>query len=182
MRLEATATILTGPDVASIWAGVPDTSRQSYGSLPVPGQPIAQALDNAKQPDPASFAILRLTVQTIDALHLGPHHRRARFDRNAGWVGTWLALWRNGCKAHPVQGTGRSDRRGAQRRQRLGIQDQPHAKAARLGQNGTLAKADIERLDRGAGGAGIGGACHQPLLRFIMPVKRQGSDLADQWV
>ena len=91
IRLEASVAILTGPDVAAIWAGLPDESRQSYGSLPPPGQPIAQALDYAKEPDPASFAVLRLTVQIIDALHLGAHHRRARFDRDAGWVGTWLA-------------------------------------------------------------------------------------------
>jgi pyridoxamine 5'-phosphate oxidase len=91
IRLEATAIILTGPDVAALWAAVPDVSRQSYGSHPAPGQPLAQALDYTKQPDPASFAVLRLTVQTIDALHLGADHRRARFDRDAGWVGTWLA-------------------------------------------------------------------------------------------
>jgi len=91
MRLEATVTILTGADVAATWAEVPNASRQSYGSLPAPGQPIAQALDYAKQSDPASFAVLRLTVQSIDALHLGPHHRRARFDRHAGWAGIWLA-------------------------------------------------------------------------------------------
>ena len=91
IRLEATANILTGPNAAVVWAGVPDTSRQSYGSQPAPGRPIAQALDYSSEPDPASFAVLRLTVQTIDALHLGPPHRRARFDRNAGWAGVWLA-------------------------------------------------------------------------------------------
>ena len=91
MRLESTVTILIGADVAATWAGLPDASRQSYGSLPAPGQPIAQALDYAKRADPASFAVLRLTVQTIDALHLGPLHRRARFDRSVGWTGTWLA-------------------------------------------------------------------------------------------
>lgn len=81
-RIEATVAILTGPDAAVIWDGVPDMSRPSYGSLPSPGQPIAQALDYARQPDPARFAVLRLTVQRIDALHLGPDHRRARFDRD----------------------------------------------------------------------------------------------------
>lgn len=91
MRLEATVTILTGADAAAIWGNVPEVSRQSYGSLPAPGQPIELALGYTKQPDPASFAILRLTVQTIDAVHLGPDHRRARFDRDTGWVGTWLA-------------------------------------------------------------------------------------------
>ena len=84
MRLEATATILTGPDAAVVWAGLPDASRQSYSCQPAPGRPIAEALDYARQPDPASFAALRLTVPMIDALHLGPNHRRARFDRHVG--------------------------------------------------------------------------------------------------
>lgn len=91
LRLEATVSILTGSDVASMWAGVPVSSRVAYGSQPVPGQPIAQSLGYTKMPNPADFAVLRLTVQTIDALHLGPNHRRARFDRSADWVGTWLA-------------------------------------------------------------------------------------------
>jgi hypothetical protein len=91
MWLEASAAIVTRPDAAAIWAGLSVASRQSYVSLPRPGQPIAEALDYAKLPDPASFAVVRLTVQIIDALHLGPHHRRARFDRHAGWAGIWLA-------------------------------------------------------------------------------------------
>jgi pyridoxamine 5'-phosphate oxidase len=41
MRLEATVTILTGAAVAATWAEVPDASRQSYGGLPAPGEPIA---------------------------------------------------------------------------------------------------------------------------------------------
>ncbi len=91
LRLEAHVTLLTGPDVAAIWAGVPEVSRLSYGSTPAPGQPIAQALDYTKAADPESFVILRLAIATVDALHLGPHHRRARFDRDDGWAGTWLA-------------------------------------------------------------------------------------------
>ena len=62
MRLEATATILTGPDAAVVSAGVPDALRHSYGSQPETGRPIAEALDYARRPDPASFAILRLTM------------------------------------------------------------------------------------------------------------------------
>ena len=91
LRLEARVTILTGQDVAAIWAGVPAASRLSYGSSPAPGQPIAQALAYSKEPDPSCFAVLRLTVSTTDALHLGPNHRRARFDRTDGWAGEWLA-------------------------------------------------------------------------------------------
>jgi pyridoxamine 5'-phosphate oxidase len=69
VRLEARVEILTGQDVAAIWASVPEASRMSYGSSPSPGQPIAQARAYTKRPDPASFAVLRLNVSTIDALH-----------------------------------------------------------------------------------------------------------------
>ena len=70
-----------------IWAGVPEVSRLSYGTIPAPGQLIAQALDYTNGPDPGSFAVLRLSVQTIDALHLGPNHNRARFSRMGNWAG-----------------------------------------------------------------------------------------------
>lgn len=91
LRIEARVTILTGHDVAATWQGVPEESRGAYGSTPAPGQPIAQALGYTKAADPACFAVLRLRVSTVDALHLGPNHRRARFDRDNDWAGTWLA-------------------------------------------------------------------------------------------
>ena len=91
LRLEAHVTILTGPDVATIWEGVPLVSRLSYGSTPAPGQPIAQALDYTKVSDAGSFVVLRLQISTVDAVHLGANHRRARFDRHNEWAGTWLA-------------------------------------------------------------------------------------------
>jgi hypothetical protein len=91
LRLEAQVTILTGRDVASIWDGVPAASRLSYGITPPPGQPIARALDYRKVSDAGSFVVLRLEVSAVDALHLGPDHRRARFDRDSDWTGTWLA-------------------------------------------------------------------------------------------
>ena len=90
-RIEVTVAILTGPEVAAIWQRVPDPSRQSYGSQPAPGVPIVGALDYDKRPDAACFAVLRCTVVAIEALHLGPQHRRARFERGDGWVGQWLA-------------------------------------------------------------------------------------------
>lgn len=90
-RVEGTAEVLTGDAVAAIWARVPDPSRQSYGTEPAPGEPITGALDYAKRPDPGSFAVVRLTVQAFDVLHLGPQHRRARFTRGEGWAGQWLA-------------------------------------------------------------------------------------------
>lgn len=91
IRLEANVTILQGEDVTEIWARVPEASRLSYGGSPAPGQPISGALGYSKGPDPASFAVLQFSVQTIDVLHLGPSHRRARFDRSTHWTGAWLA-------------------------------------------------------------------------------------------
>ncbi len=90
-RIEARADILTGDAVAQVWARVPDPSRQSYGSQPPPGTPIEDALAYAKRPDADCFAVLRLTLLAIDAVHLGPQHRRARYTRDAGWQGQWLA-------------------------------------------------------------------------------------------
>ena len=91
MRLEAQVTLLTGEDVAMIWEHVPVVSRLSYCSTPAPGQPIAQALDYKKVSDAGSFVVLRLQISTVDALHLGQNHRRARFDRHNEWSGVWLA-------------------------------------------------------------------------------------------
>jgi pyridoxamine 5'-phosphate oxidase len=90
LRLEADVTILIGRDVATIWKGVPPTSRLSYGVTPAPGQPISRALDYTKVSDAESFAVLRLEISAVDALHLRPNHRRARFDRESDWIGTWL--------------------------------------------------------------------------------------------
>lgn len=91
LRLEARATILTGTDVAEIWAQVPETSRIAYGSNPAPGRPITDGLAYVKHPDPACFAVLRLHVHAMDVLHLGRDHRRARFVRGDNWAGQWLA-------------------------------------------------------------------------------------------
>lgn len=90
-RAEVMVEILTGAAVAAIWARVPDPSRQSYGTRPAPGTPIADALAYAKPADAASFAVLRCAVQAFDVVHLGPHHRRARFERSDSWTGHWLA-------------------------------------------------------------------------------------------
>ena len=90
-RIKATVTLLTGEAVAAIWAKVPDPARQSYGTRPSPGQPIASGLAYDKAPDLSTFAVLRCSVQVLDVLHLGPQHRRARFERADGWMGQWLS-------------------------------------------------------------------------------------------
>ena len=91
MRIEVEVTILTGPEVADIWARVPDPARLSYGSTPTPGEPIASSLAYTKKPDQAAFAVLRMTISAIDIVHLGPNHGRARFKRENQWAGQWLA-------------------------------------------------------------------------------------------
>lgn len=90
-RAEVMVEVLTGDAVAAIWARVPDPSRQSYGTRPAPGTAIADALAYEKHPDAACFAVLRCTVQAFDVVHLGPQHRRARFERASVWSGHWLA-------------------------------------------------------------------------------------------
>lgn len=90
-RISVVVDILAGDAVATLWARVPQSSQAAYGTDPAPGTPIADALAYDKSPDPAAFAVLRCRVQAIDAVHLGPQHRRARFERNDGWQGRWLA-------------------------------------------------------------------------------------------
>lgn len=90
-RITASVDVLTGDAVAALWLRVPETSQDAYGTMPAPGTPIDTALAYRKTPDPAAFAVLRCTVLSIDAVHLGPIHRRARFDKADGWCGQWLA-------------------------------------------------------------------------------------------
>lgn len=91
IRARAEVDIVSGPDAAEIWARVPDPSRQSYGVIPAPGQPIPDALAYDKVPDPATFAVLRCRIVAIDVLYLGDSHRRARFLRTDDWAGQWLS-------------------------------------------------------------------------------------------
>jgi len=89
-RIEASVTLLTGDDVSDIWQRLPEHSRLAYSSGPAPGTPIDDSLVYSKTPDQSAFAVLRLDIQAIDALHLGPDHRRARFSRADDWAGQWL--------------------------------------------------------------------------------------------
>ncbi|WP_328731185.1 pyridoxamine 5'-phosphate oxidase family protein [Vreelandella azerica] len=89
-RIEASVTLLTGDDVSDIWQRLPEHSRLAYSSGPAPGTPIDDSLVYSKTTDQSAFAVLRLDIQAIDALHLGPDHRRARFSRADDWAGQWL--------------------------------------------------------------------------------------------
>ncbi|TVS01867.1 MAG: pyridoxamine 5'-phosphate oxidase [Rhodobacteraceae bacterium] len=89
MRFSASVTILTGAEVANLWAQLPQGARLSYGGAPRTGQPLSDALAYQKSPDQAAFAVLHLDLQEMDILHLRSQHRRARFARTHGWAGMW---------------------------------------------------------------------------------------------
>jgi hypothetical protein len=36
------------------------------------------------------FAVLHLSIRSLELLHLRPDHRRAQFSRESGWAGQWL--------------------------------------------------------------------------------------------
>lgn len=91
LRMQAEVFIQTGQSVAAQWARVPDPSRQSYGTTPPPGTPIADALDYTKPCDPAAFCVLHCQVVDMDVVHLGDVHRRAQFTRARDWAGQWLS-------------------------------------------------------------------------------------------
>ncbi len=91
MRLAARVQVLSGAGAAGRWARVPDASRAGYGKHPVPGTPIPGPLDYETRSDPAAFAVLILTLDRIEALHLGPQHSRALYLREDGWQGRWLS-------------------------------------------------------------------------------------------
>ncbi|RUR53282.1 pyridoxamine 5'-phosphate oxidase family protein [Vreelandella populi] len=90
IRIEANVTILTGEAVSEQWQRLPEHARRAYSSGLAPGEPISDSLAYTKTPDESAFAVLWLDIQAIEALHLGPSHRRAVFSRANDWVGQWL--------------------------------------------------------------------------------------------
>ncbi len=92
IRLRGTVEVRTEPAADADWAEVPRFSRGNYGVVPAPGTPIPRPDAYDRQPDRAKFAVLHLTVDDIDLVHLGEtYHRRARYRRQDGWAGHWLA-------------------------------------------------------------------------------------------
>lgn len=90
IRLDAKVTLLSGPAVDQTWERLNDVSRSSYGSTPDTGQEISSSLDYKKTRDRDAFTILHLDIVQIDALHLGPNHRRAKFTAGDNWTGQWI--------------------------------------------------------------------------------------------
>ena len=91
IRLQTEVRITSGHDTRALWDKIPDHAQQSYGVTPPPGTPINMALEYAKKPDPATFAVLTCKVMHIDAVHLGADHRRVSFSRVSHWKGQWLS-------------------------------------------------------------------------------------------
>lgn len=90
VRMRAHVVRLPHEEEKVLWEEVPDGARAQYGTVPPPGTPIAAADAWHPNPRPARFAVLRARVLRIEALHLGDIHRRARYEREEGWQGSWL--------------------------------------------------------------------------------------------
>lgn len=91
IRLSAEVEIITGDAAQADWDKVPEGSRVSYGTQPVPGTPIDHVFAYEKPSNRARFAVLRCHVTGIDLVHLGAQHRRAFYWRDDAWQGTWVA-------------------------------------------------------------------------------------------
>jgi pyridoxamine 5'-phosphate oxidase len=90
IRAKGTATVLTGTDVDHLWDRVPDPSRRAYGATPPPGTPLPDNTHPVGQ-DQAAFAVLRITLTSLDTLHLGrDQHRRFSFA-SPDWTGIAIA-------------------------------------------------------------------------------------------
>ncbi len=90
VRMRAHVIRLPHEEEKALWQHVPEPARAQYGTVPPPGTPIAAANAWHPNPRPARFAVLRARIVRIEALHLGEIHRRARFEREEGWQGSWL--------------------------------------------------------------------------------------------
>lgn len=90
IRLLAEAVIHTGESVHATWEGLSEHARQCYGFSPASGDRLEDGLDYQKWPALEAFAVLQLSIQQMEVLHLGHRHRRARYRRCDDWAGHWL--------------------------------------------------------------------------------------------
>ena len=91
IRITAFVDIQTGPDTYPQWDRVPEGSRVSYGTMPIPGTPISDVYAYEKPSNRDRFAVLKCQLLEINLVHLGARHRRAGFVRTDDWAGTWMA-------------------------------------------------------------------------------------------
>jgi len=90
LRLSAAVKVITGDTLQPVWTQLSDHARSCYGFHPASGDVITEGLAYEKLPDLASFAVLELTVEHMDILHLGYQHRRAHYSRDDDWAGQWV--------------------------------------------------------------------------------------------
>lgn len=92
IRLTGSAQMISGESATQHWHDLPPVSRENYGVTPVPGTPIPGPDAYARTPDPARFALIRITARDLDVVTLSePTHRRALYHAADGWEGQWVA-------------------------------------------------------------------------------------------
>ncbi|MCP1315312.1 pyridoxamine 5'-phosphate oxidase family protein [Halomonas sp. 707D7] len=90
LRIAATATVMTGDAAQARWQQLPEHGRAAYGHQPISGASISDALAYTTTASREAFAVLVFRIETLEALHLGEHHRRALFERGDDWAGQWV--------------------------------------------------------------------------------------------
>lgn len=92
LRLSGRAETTAGHGTAHLWDELGDEARLNYAHQPAPGTPISEGGAYIHRPDPAHFALLRVTLDHIDYVSLAETgHRRAAFRRQDNWRGQWLS-------------------------------------------------------------------------------------------
>ena len=90
LRLSATASLAPGDP--RLWEKMPEGAREVYGVEPPPGTPLEDPLAFERTSNADKFLCVTLTLTEIELVTLGTDpHRRARFLRDDGWAGQWLA-------------------------------------------------------------------------------------------
>lgn len=87
VRLRGRAAVLDGAEADTLWAHVPEGARWNYGGAPEPGASIPEPAAYAPGASQERFAVLRVSVDALEALVLGEPHLRAVF--RADDAGAW---------------------------------------------------------------------------------------------
>ncbi len=93
MRLAGLATVhVEDAEARAAFDALPEHGRTIYAVTPKPASEVAAPSVPEFDADPwPGFALIRLTLERIELLHLGrERHSRAVYERSAGWAGRWL--------------------------------------------------------------------------------------------
>ncbi|GAA3871817.1 pyridoxamine 5'-phosphate oxidase family protein [Celeribacter arenosi] len=92
IRLSGTMEMIEGKQARAAWDGLPDRALPDYGVTPPPATTIPAPDAYRRSPNAARFAILRLTVASMDVVSLHrPCHTRAHYWRANDFAGEWRA-------------------------------------------------------------------------------------------